>query len=221
MVLTELMAKRDMTKYRLAMMAKIPHATLNDICSGKTKIEKCSAKTVYKPANALNVSMETLTEDGIRQSERERAYECNIHCENTIAINFYQLPNEATVSPAATLATTATSASALGETTLAETVVLPWLSTTGSELYDRALGTGSGLEQLNIMFDGEYQPQDYQLLNVKPDNETQKNTVLLRACLDQNGDVARRSLILSAAQLIKLAQTQQTEQMIFENAELP
>lgn len=78
MVLTELMAQRDMTKYRLAMKAKIPHATLNDICSGKTKIEKCSAETVYKLASALNVSMETLTEDGIRQSERERAYECGL-----------------------------------------------------------------------------------------------------------------------------------------------
>lgn len=78
MFLTELMAKRDMTKYRLAMKAKIPHATLNDICSGKTKIEKCSAETVYKLANALNVSMETLTEDGIRQSKRERAYECDL-----------------------------------------------------------------------------------------------------------------------------------------------
>lgn len=78
MVLTELMAQRDMTKYRLAMKAKIPHATLNDICNGKTKIEKCSAETVYKLASALNVSMETLTEDGIRQSERERAYECGL-----------------------------------------------------------------------------------------------------------------------------------------------
>ncbi len=124
----------------------------------------------------------------------------NIHCENTIAINFYQLPTEATVSPAATFAPTATSASALGETTLADTVVLPWLSTTGSDLYDRALGTGSGLEQLNIVFDGEYQPQDYQLLNVKPDDETQKDTVLVRACLYENEDVTRRSLILSAAQ---------------------
>lgn len=78
MVLTELIAQRDMTKCRLAMKAKIPHATLNDICSGKTKIEKCSAETVYKLASALNVSMETLTEDGIRQSERERAYECGL-----------------------------------------------------------------------------------------------------------------------------------------------
>lgn len=30
-----LMKKQNMTKYRLAVEAGIPHATLNDICSGK------------------------------------------------------------------------------------------------------------------------------------------------------------------------------------------
>ena len=54
--------RRNMTKYRLAVEAGIPHATLNDICSGKTKLEKCSAETVYKLAKALDVSMEMLTE---------------------------------------------------------------------------------------------------------------------------------------------------------------
>ena len=51
MIIEDLLAKRDMTKYRLAVQAGIPHATLNDICSGKTKLEKCSAETVYKPLN--------------------------------------------------------------------------------------------------------------------------------------------------------------------------
>ena len=64
-----------MTKYRLAIEAGIPHATLNDICSGKTKLEKCSAETVYKLAKALGVSMETLTESGIWAAERESTYE--------------------------------------------------------------------------------------------------------------------------------------------------
>ena len=75
MIIEDLLARRHMTKYRLAMRAGIPHATLNDICSGKTRLEKCSAKTVYKLAKALDVSMELLTEEGIRQTERERAYE--------------------------------------------------------------------------------------------------------------------------------------------------
>ena len=65
MIIDELLVRRNMTKYRLAVQAGVPHATLNDICSGKTKLEKCSAETVYKLAKALGVSMELLTESGI------------------------------------------------------------------------------------------------------------------------------------------------------------
>ena len=75
MMIDELLRERNMTRYRLAVTAGIPHATLNDICSGKTRLEKCSAETVYKLAKALGVSMELLTGSGIRQTERERAYE--------------------------------------------------------------------------------------------------------------------------------------------------
>ena len=70
-----LLKKQNMTKYRLAVEAGIPHATLNDICSGKTRLEKCSAETVYKLAKVLGVSMEMLTVAGIQNAERERAFE--------------------------------------------------------------------------------------------------------------------------------------------------
>lgn len=75
MIIDSLLAKRNLTRYRLAIEAGIPHATLNDICTGKTKLAKCSAETVYKLAKVLGVSMEVLTEDGIRAAERERTYE--------------------------------------------------------------------------------------------------------------------------------------------------
>lgn len=75
MIIEDLIEKRNITKYRLAVQAGIPHATLTDICSGKTRLEKCSAETVYKLAKALGVSMELLTEGGILQTERERAFE--------------------------------------------------------------------------------------------------------------------------------------------------
>lgn len=75
MIIEDLLHRNNMTKYRLAVLAGIPHTTLNDICSGKTKLEKCSAETVYKLAKTLGVSMELLTEGGIHHSERERAYE--------------------------------------------------------------------------------------------------------------------------------------------------
>ena len=61
--------------YKRQVQSGIPHATLSDICSGKTRLEKCSAETVYKLAKVLNVSMELLTEDGIREAEREQSYE--------------------------------------------------------------------------------------------------------------------------------------------------
>lgn len=75
MVIDSLLKKRGMTKYRLAKESGIPNTTLNDIFSGKTKLEKCSAETVYKLAKALDVSMEFLTSEGIHQTERERSYE--------------------------------------------------------------------------------------------------------------------------------------------------
>ena len=75
MIIEELLDKCNMTKYSLAVQSGIPHATLSDICSGKTRLEKCSAETVYKLAKVLNVSMELLTEDGIREAEREQSYE--------------------------------------------------------------------------------------------------------------------------------------------------
>lgn len=75
MIIDDLLNSRNMTKYKLALQAEIPHTTLNDICNGKTRLEKCSAETIYKLAKALHVTMELLTENGIREAERERSYE--------------------------------------------------------------------------------------------------------------------------------------------------
>lgn len=75
MLIDSLLKKRGMTKYRLAVDAGIPHATLNDICSGKTNLSKCTSETVYRLAKALDVPMEVLTESGMLQAEREKAYE--------------------------------------------------------------------------------------------------------------------------------------------------
>lgn len=72
-----------MTKYKVAKLSGVPHATLNDLCSGKSHIEKCSAETLYRIAKALNVSMESLIESVIVEKEemqqvhiaREQSYE--------------------------------------------------------------------------------------------------------------------------------------------------
>lgn len=58
-----------MTKYRLAVLSGVPHATLNNICSGQAKIEKCSAETLYKLAQALNVTIEDLIADAVKGAD--------------------------------------------------------------------------------------------------------------------------------------------------------
>ena len=79
MSINEILTENGMTKYRLAKLSGVPHATLNDICSGKTRIEKCSGETLYKLAKVLSVSMETLMESAmaeqIAESSIERSYE--------------------------------------------------------------------------------------------------------------------------------------------------
>lgn len=60
MFLQELMEKKQITKYRLSKSSGIPYMTLNDILSGKTRLEKCSAETVYKLSKELGISMEEL-----------------------------------------------------------------------------------------------------------------------------------------------------------------
>ena len=72
MIIENLLEERGITKYRLAAQAGLSNATLSEICCGKTRLEKCSAETIYKLAKALHVSMETLTEYGLEKTDRER-----------------------------------------------------------------------------------------------------------------------------------------------------
>lgn len=60
MTIQDALKERNMSIYRLAKASEVPYATLNDICNGKTRLEKCSAETIYRLAKALNVSMEEL-----------------------------------------------------------------------------------------------------------------------------------------------------------------
>ena len=78
MNLTQLLEEKHLTKYRLAVESGVPHATLNDIFSGKTRIEKCSGETLYKLSTTLSVSIESLIKDSIEQSLIEQSYETGL-----------------------------------------------------------------------------------------------------------------------------------------------
>ena len=83
MRINEIIVQSGITKYRLAKISGVPHATLNDLCSGKSQIEKCSGETLYRLAKALEVSIEMLLESAMEQKIeyervqqlRERSYE--------------------------------------------------------------------------------------------------------------------------------------------------
>lgn len=79
MSINEILKNTGMTKYRLAKLSGISNATLSELCSGKTSIEKCTSETLYKIAKTLNVSMESLLLDTMQKKEEiekmERIYE--------------------------------------------------------------------------------------------------------------------------------------------------
>ena len=60
MTIRDTLKEKNKSVYWLAKASEIPYATVNDICNGKTKLEKCSAETVFHIAKALDISMEEL-----------------------------------------------------------------------------------------------------------------------------------------------------------------
>ncbi len=60
MTIKAMLEEKNMSVYKLSKESTVPYATCNDIVNGKARLEKCSAETVYKIAQALNVTMESL-----------------------------------------------------------------------------------------------------------------------------------------------------------------
>lgn len=54
------LTKKQMTMYRLSKISGVPKSTVLDICSGKSDIGSCNARTVQKLAHALGCTMEDL-----------------------------------------------------------------------------------------------------------------------------------------------------------------
>ena len=60
MTLQQVMKEKGLTRYQLSKTSGIPWATLSDICSGRTKLERCSGNTLMKLSGALGLSLEQL-----------------------------------------------------------------------------------------------------------------------------------------------------------------
>lgn len=55
MRLNGLLRERQLSVYQCAKESNVPYTTLLDIVKGKTRIEKCTAETLYKLAKTLDV----------------------------------------------------------------------------------------------------------------------------------------------------------------------
>lgn len=69
MTVKEMLEKKSVTKYRLSQNSGVPYSKVCDICSGRTRIENCSAGAVYRIARELGVSVESLLEP--QEEERD------------------------------------------------------------------------------------------------------------------------------------------------------
>ena len=48
-MIAQVMKNNNLSIYALSKQSGVPYTTVNDICSGKAKIEKCTAETLFKP----------------------------------------------------------------------------------------------------------------------------------------------------------------------------
>jgi len=55
-----LLRERNISMYRLSQLSGVPKTTVIDICSGRSNIEGCTAKTVIQLSRALGCTMEEL-----------------------------------------------------------------------------------------------------------------------------------------------------------------
>ncbi len=74
MIIEELLKAKQMSKYRLSKKSGIPQATLSDMCSGKTKLQNCSAGTLYKIARVLDVTVDSIIEADLQENLPDNDY---------------------------------------------------------------------------------------------------------------------------------------------------
>lgn len=78
MLLNEIMEQRKITKYRLSKQSGVPYTTVNDICSGKAQLEKCSAETVFRICRELNIPMEMLLSSCLEKRSSFELFKSNV-----------------------------------------------------------------------------------------------------------------------------------------------
>ncbi|MCQ4936007.1 helix-turn-helix transcriptional regulator [Anaerotignum propionicum] len=98
MTIIELLKEKGLSRYSLSKTSGVPWATLADICSGKTSLNRCSAETLSKLSKALNLSIEEILELETESTKPEKTgkptdktyLETNLSPQLTKAIKDYE-----------------------------------------------------------------------------------------------------------------------------------
>ena len=77
-MLEAILNERNMSIYQCAKLSGIPYTTLSEVVRGITRIEKCSAETVYRLSKVLHVSMEDLMMDSIERRSDFEVFKSNV-----------------------------------------------------------------------------------------------------------------------------------------------
>lgn len=76
MIINELLQKRNMSRYRLSVESDVPMTTITDICTGRARLEKCAAGTLYKIAKVFGVTVDFLLENNeVRTADHRHSFE--------------------------------------------------------------------------------------------------------------------------------------------------
>lgn len=73
-----ILKEKNITIYQCAKLSGIPYTTVSEIVRGKTRIEKCSAETVYKMSKVLNISMEELMRNSVELRPEFEIFKSNV-----------------------------------------------------------------------------------------------------------------------------------------------
>ncbi len=83
MSLQTILTDKNMSMYRLSQLSGVPKTTVIDICSGKSSIEKCNAKTVLQLSKALGCTME----DIMQAADSNNHYEAGLPAYLCVSLN--------------------------------------------------------------------------------------------------------------------------------------
>ena len=73
-----ILKEKNMTIYQCAKLSGVPYTTLSEVIRGKTRIEKCSAETVFRLSKVLNIPMEELMEDCVETRSDFEIFKSNV-----------------------------------------------------------------------------------------------------------------------------------------------